>query len=89
MQAPQVCLSEVQTRRHRLANVDDQRLVGRQVVMLLRVVPGMHLIAELEVAEVGSGLLGQDADPRASVSSSNTKFGPHFAMKTIDFANEL
>ena len=38
----------------------EQRLVGAQVVVLLGVVAGMHVVAELEVAEVGLGLAGED-----------------------------
>ena len=36
-------------------------VVGAQVVVLLGVVAGVHLVAELEVAEVGLGLAGEDA----------------------------
>ena len=59
--AAQLGLGELHARRHLGAEVVEQRGTRVEVVVLLRVVARRHLVAELEVTEVGLRLTGQDA----------------------------
>ena len=60
-QAAQLGLGERDPGRHLGADVGEQRLVRPQVVVLLGVVAGSHVVAELERAPVGGRLAGEDA----------------------------